>query len=268
MSLTPLASTSNPLYRALLGLAESPRDRRERGATLLDGEHLLQAALDAGQRPTRLIYAAGAAAGPLEAWRRRLPDIPVVLLADGLFARLTPSRTPTGLLAEIPIPRATARNPGFIVLLEDLQDPGNLGALLRTAAAAGVEEAWLSTACADPWSPKALRGGQGAQFALAIRERVDLAEAAADFPGVIHAAVLGAQTSLHDLALQGPIGFAFGNEGAGLSPRLIARAQPFAIPMPGRVESLNVAAAAAICLFERARQVAQVSQRRQPGAAQ
>jgi TrmH family RNA methyltransferase len=160
--------------------------------------------------------------------------------------------SPTGLLAEIAIPAVVNETAQFVVLLEDIQDPGNLGALLRTAAAAGVEQAYLSTACADAWSPKCLRGGQGAHFRLAIQERADLPAVARRFP--VHAAILGAPQSLFDLDLRGAVGFAFGNEGAGLSEALCACSSPFSIPMSDRVESLNVAAAAAVCLFERVRQ--------------
>lgn len=247
------SSRSNPAFQALRELAESSRARRSAGTTLLDGEHLIEAALTAGIRPRRLVYSAASWETPLAHWRERLPDVPVVVFTEALFAALSPVQHPTGLLAEIAIPRQEKPAPKFIVLLEDIQDPGNLGALLRTAAAAGVEQAYLSTACADAWSPKALRGGQGAQFALGVQERADLLHVAAGFPGVIHAAVLGAERSLYDLELHGATGFAFGNEGAGLSAPLQAASQPFRIPMPGRVESLNVAAAAAICLFERAR---------------
>lgn len=249
-----VTSRTNPGYQALRALAEDRRARRQAGATLIDGEHLLDAALAAGNAPRRLVFSASALEGHLTAWRERLPGVPVLVLADTLFASLSPVATPTGVLAEIVIPAPLDAPASFVVLLEDIQDPGNLGALLRTAAAAGVEQAFLSIACADAWSPKCLRGGQGAHFRLAIRERADLPEVARAFPGVIHAAVLGAETTLFDLDLRGATGFAFGNEGAGLSEALRAQARPFSIPMSGRVESLNVAAAAAICLFERMRQ--------------
>jgi TrmH family RNA methyltransferase len=249
-----VTSRTNPGYQALRALAEDRRARRQAGATLIDGEHLLDAALAAGISPRRLVFSAGALEGHLTAWRERLPGVPVLVLADALFASLSPVATPTGVLAEIAIPGPLDAPARFVVLLEDIQDPGNLGALLRTAAAAGVERAFLSTACADAWSPKCLRGGQGAHFRLAIQERAELPEVARAFPGVIHAAVLGAEASLFDLDLRGAVGFAFGNEGAGLSEALRAEASPFTIPMSGRVESLNVAAAAAICLFERVRQ--------------
>ncbi len=250
--MTPLTSRSNPTYQRLRGLAEDRRARREAGTTLLDGEHLLQAALAAGIQPRSLVYAASALDGRLANWRTRLPNASLLVLADALFATLSPVDTPSGLLAEIAIPRVENESARFVMLLEDIQDPGNLGALLRTAAAAGVEQAYLSTACADAWSPKALRGGQGAQFQLAIQERANLIEIAQKIP--VHAAVLGASQSLFKLDLSAEVGFAFGNEGAGLTPALRAACRPFTIPMSGRVESLNVAAAAAVCLFERVRQ--------------
>ncbi len=251
-----LSSRANPGYQALRALAEDRRARRQAGATLIDGEHLLEAALAAGITPRRLVFSASAGEGHLATWRQRLPRVPALQLSDALFASLSPVATPTGVLAEIAIPAPRDAPARFVVLLEDIQDPGNLGALLRTAAAAGVERAYLSTACADAWSPKCLRGGQGAHFRLAIQERADLPEITRAFPGVIHAAVLGASASLFQLDLRGATGFAFGNEGAGLSEALRARASPFTIPMSDRVESLNVAAAAAICLFERVRQQA------------
>ena len=254
MSLTPLTSRSNATYQALRALADDRRARREARATLIDGEHLLESALAAGVIPRRLVFSASALDSRLAGWRSRLPEVPLLVLSDALFATLSPVETPTGVLAEIAIPVVVNPAARFVVLLEDIQDPGNLGALLRSAAAAGVEQAYLSAACADAWSPKALRGGQGAHFRLAISERAELPEVARRFPGVIHAAVLGARLSLFELDLRGAVGFAFGNEGAGLSEALRAATQPFSIPMSGQVESLNVAAAAAVCLFERVRQ--------------
>jgi len=256
-ALTPLTSRGNATYQSLRALAEDRRARRQAGATLLDGEHLLESALAAGIMPRRLVFAASALEGRLAGWQARLPDVAVLVLSDALFATLSPVDSPTGVLAEIAIPSVVNETAQFVVLLEDIQDPGNLGALLRTAAAAGVEQAYLSTACADAWSPKCLRGGQGAHFRLAIQERADLAAVARHFP--VHAAVLGARQSLFEMDLRGAVGFAFGNEGAGLSEALRACTSPFSIPMSENVESLNVAAAAAVCLFERVRQRAQLA---------
>jgi TrmH family RNA methyltransferase len=142
------------------------------------------------------------------------------------------------------------------VLLEDIQDPGNLGAILRSAAAAGVQTIYLSKHCADVWSPKVLRAGMGAHFVLSIQENADLPQVAQGLPGMLIAMSLDADQSLFDLQLTGPVAFAVGNEGVGLSTELAQMAtQRVKIPMPGAVESLNAAAAAAVCLFERVRQI-------------
>lgn len=249
-----VGARDNPLYRELRALATDRRARRAAGRTLLDGPHLLEAAAQAGVRIERLIYAEAALAGELGAWRQRLADVPVLVLPDRLLATLTPVDSPTGLLAQIAIPRREPAPGGCVVLLENIQDPGNLGALLRVAAASGVRVAHLSPNCAEAWSPKCLRGGQGAHFHLVIREGQDLTAVARDFQGALHAAVLGAGDALWTLDLRGRVGFAFGNEGAGLSDALRQVCRPFSIPMAPGVESLNVAAAAAVCLFERVRQ--------------
>jgi TrmH family RNA methyltransferase len=246
-----ISSRDNPLFKTLRKLADSPRHRREAGKTLLDGWHLVEAYRRAVGEPEMLILSQGMADG-LE----RTQAGAAVVLPDGMFAELSPVKTPTGVLALVPYPVSVAnRQPAFCLLLEDIQDPGNLGSLLRSAAAAGCDTAYLSTGCADPWSPKALRAGMGAHFVLALRERADLAQVAADFPGQVVATSLEAEGSLYELDLAGPVAFIVGNEGGGISPVLQAAAsRRVKIPMPGAVESLNAAAAAAICLFERVRQ--------------
>lgn len=246
-----ISSRSNPRFQELRGLAEQPRLRRESDRTLLDGEHLLTEALKAGLLLERLVFREGYDSMP---WQQRLPDVPVTVLSAALFKQVSPVVTPSGLLAVLAIPRPARLEPGDLLLLEEVQDPGNLGAILRTAAAAGIRQACLSKGCAEAWSPKALRGGQGAQLRLQIHEHADLVEVAGSFDGQVLAASLRAPKSLYELDLRGPAAFLFGNEGAGISPALAAVAQPFSIPMPGATESLNVAAAVAVCLFEQVRQ--------------
>lgn len=246
-----ITSRSNPLFQELRGLAEQPRLRRESNQTLLDGEHLLEEALAAGQQPERLIFQEGI---DTTGWMARLPGIRVSVFSAPLFKLLSPVSTPTGLLTVLPIPRPAGPVTGDAILIEDVQDPGNLGAILRTVAAAGIRQACLSKGCAEAWSPKALRGGQGAQFRLQIHEHADLVGLATRYEGQVLASALRAPISLYQLDLRGQTAFLFGNEGAGLSPELLALARPFSIPMPGGMESLNVAAAAAVCLFEQVRQ--------------
>lgn len=254
MSIRRITSRDNPAYREWLILATDARDRRARGRTLLDGPHLLRAALEAGLQPAGLAVAEGVVSPESSELLARLSEVPVLEMPASLFKALSPVQSPTGLLATLDIPRPPVAKQNFVVLLESIQDPGNLGALLRVAAAAGVEAAYLSPGCTEAWSPKCLRGGQGAHFVLDIHEGADLPALAMSLPGGVHAAALGGQSDLYGLDLSGPVAFAFGNEGAGLSLELLAASRSFCIPMPGRVESLNVATAAAVCLFERVRQ--------------
>jgi len=142
-----------------------------------------------------------------------------------------------------------------------VQDPGNVGAMLRTAAAAGVEQVLLSKHCAFAWAPKVLRAGQGAHFLTTIVEDVDLVGWARRFrrDGRVLAAVASGGTDLYASAIASRVAIVIGNEGAGLSAELLAEADArVTIPMPGGAESLNAAAAAAVVLFECVRQ------RRQP----
>lgn len=251
-----IISRDNPTYKQLKRLAESARERRKAERTLLDGAHLVAACLAAGMQPEMLVVAEGAASnaevcGMLTSAAAALK----IQLSDSLFAEISPVETPTGVLALLEIPHLPVPDrPEFGLLLEDVQDPGNLGSILRSAAAAGVQVAWLSVGCADAWSPRVLRAGMGAHFVLPIVERADLRALAVGFSGQTLAACLQGE-SLYRLDLNGPVAFIIGNEGAGLSRELIESAgKRFTIPMPGQVESLNVAAAAAVCLFERARQ--------------
>jgi TrmH family RNA methyltransferase len=159
-------------------------------------------------------------------------------------------------MAIVPAPRHEYReSTGLCLLLDGIQDPGNVGSILRTAAAAGVEQVLLSPQCAFAWSPKVLRAGQGAHFYLQIFEDIDLVAWARGYRGTLVAAVAAAGEPLFTLDLAPPIAIAIGNEGAGLSDALrLASARSVTIPMPGGFDSLNAAAAAAVCLFEYVRQ--------------
>ncbi len=250
-----IVSLQNPQYKNLRKLVESASLRREQQRTLLDGEHLVQAYLASGGVPRLLIVVESIVEHPLLA---RLRHVPVLQLTQRLFSALSPVKTPTGLMLLIDIPPVDPPpRPAFIVLLERIQDPGNLGAMLRSAAAAGAEAVYLSEGCADAWSPKVLRGGMGAHFATQIVEQADLVGVAHAFAGKLCSAVLNAPQDLFAVDLTGAVAFAVGNEGAGLSAELRALANTeFSIPMPGTVESLNAAAALAVCVFERVRQLA------------
>ena len=252
-----IISRSNATFKQLKKLAESARERRLAGRALLDGVHLVDACLAAGIVPVMLLVRADSVARvEIATLLDRATTAEKIMLPHGMFDELSPVDTPVGIMALINIPQPQApASPRFALMLEDLQDPGNLGSILRSAAAAGVDVAWLSAGCADAWSPRVLRAGMGAHFVLPIIERADLAAAVAGFDGMTLAACLKGEP-LHDIDLAGPVAFMIGNEGSGLGEALMAAAdRRFTIPMPGAVESLNAAAAAAICLFERVRQL-------------
>ncbi len=252
-----ITSRDNPLFKSLRKLAESSRERRKLGKTLLDGEHLIAAYAASGKFPESIILSEGSErTAVISGLLSQRTDISVTEFSPALFSEISPVKTPSGILALISIPSSQHGSQQFCVLLEDIQDPGNLGAILRSAAAAGVQTIYLSKHCADVWSPKVLRAGMGAHFVLSIQENADLPQVAQGLPGMLIAMSLDADQSLFDLQLTGPVAFAVGNEGVGLSTELAQMAtQSVKIPMPGAVESLNAAAAAAVCLFERVRQI-------------
>lgn len=245
-----IQSRDNVFFKQLKKLAESGRERRKSGLTLLDGVHLVQAYEDAFGRLDTLVVAESAASGEVA---RYAAGRETVVVADALMRDLGLVDTPSGLLAVAPIPAAREgfRRDRDAILLDGVQDPGNLGTLLRTAAAAGIRQAVLSPGCASAWAPKVLRAGQGAHFALSIHEDLDLSTVMADYAGTTAVTCLDGATSLYEAAWSGPVAWVFGAEGQGVRPQLIeAAALRIRIPMPGDVESLNVAAAAAVCLFE------------------
>jgi len=252
-----IQSRDNPLYKELVKLSGSARQRGKANQTLLDGAHLLTSYLDAGMQPRHVLISA-AALGDTEitALLDRMDSVPVTQLDEKLFAGLSDLKTPTGIIAliEVPVPDTPVSQSRFALLLEDIQDPGNLGSMLRSAAAAGCDAVFLSPGCADAWSPKVLRAAMGGHFGLKVHEFQNLPDVAKGFSGSLLAASLQAKHSLYDCDLSGNLAFLIGNEGAGLSGELLELAtQKITIPMHGKVESLNAAAATAICLFEAAR---------------
>jgi TrmH family RNA methyltransferase len=245
-----LTSKDNPKVRHWQKLGEDARYRRAKKRTLLEGPHLLAAALDHGHKPAALV---ATEEGMANAEISRLvgrSGVKPVLVSPGVFRRIVDAENPPGIAAEIAIAQPGDRS-GNTVFLEGVQDPANVGAIMRSAAAFGIASVVLDPACADPWSPKALRAGMGGHFALGIRATSDLAEALAAYPGTTVCTVPRGGTTLREVQLNGQIAWLFGAEGRGLSEEAMRRANVrITIPMAGGSESLNVAAAAAICLYE------------------
>lgn len=254
-----ISSADNPQFKALLKLAHSSRERRLAGYSLLDGVHLLQAYQARLGAPEQLVVShAGAADAQILALLNHAPQVTPLLLSDALFRQLSSVATPTGIIAVIKTPRREGPPPTLesCVMLEDIQDPGNLGSILRSCAAAGIAQIFLSKPSVNAWSPRVLRAAMGAHFNVDIYERSDLIELARHFPGRVLVTQCDVPRKVFDADLSGKIALIFGNEGAGVSAALKQCAhEAIAIPMSGATESLNVAAAAAVCLFERVRQI-------------
>lgn len=257
-----ISSREHPFVKKLLKLQISPAYRQAEKLTLLDGVHLVESYLACGGIPLSLVISESGSrdyeirqiigqtnAAAVDCWT----------LSDALFKHVSPVKTPVGILALIPLPAFPGsdgiRDCSFGVMLEAIQDPGNLGSILRSAAAAGVSDVFLSADCADGWSPKTLRAGMGAHFHLRLHEDVDLMTLAEEYRGEIIAATLQDAIPVYAANLREPVIFAFGNEGSGLSEEFLQRIdRRVKVVMPGKMESLNVAAAAAVCLFEHVRQ--------------
>jgi TrmH family RNA methyltransferase len=252
----PVAITSrgNPLLARVRRLAQDGGAYRRAGAVWLEGDHLCEALRARGRPATQALIAESAWAGDvrlreLAGWAPR-----VALVADVLMKTISTLESPPAIGFLLDAPAEALVDPlAATVVLDRLQDAGNVGSILRSAAALGAAQVLALKGTAALWSPKVLRAGMGAHFALRLLEGLD--EAALDglrVPLVATSSHTG--ELLRDAALPAPCAWVLGHEGQGVAATLMGRcALQVRIPQPGGEESLNVAAAAAICLYESAR---------------
>ncbi len=248
-----ISSRGNQHFKHLKKLNESPRYRHEVQQTILDGMHLIESYAECFGSPDSIALIEGGNIDKIKSYLNE--DTQVLEFPAGLFSEIAPVISPTGILASINIPHLEApKKQNCILLLEDIQDPGNLGSILRSAGASGVDLVYLSDHCADLWSPKVLRGGQGAHFHLPCIEKVNFSDITKTFTGKILATTLSGK-SIFQEDLKGPVAFIFGNEGNGIhSETMRLTSHSIHIPMEKGIESLNVSAAVSICLYEKYRQ--------------
>jgi len=254
-----LSSVHNDTIKQLSKLVQQGREQRKQGVMLLEGIHLCEAGLASGWKIVQLFINLRTVSKPevVNLLQRMPPTSQLFTLDDALLAKVSALASAPEILAvcQRPTP-APANSTDSRVLLEDIQDPGNLGTILRSAAASGVNQVYLSPGCVDVYSTKVLRAAMGAHFVLALYEQADLGQQLQAFDGVKLVTSLEGNVSLYAQDLRSAVAFVFGNEGAGVSAALLAQADAkVRIPMPGRAESLNVAMAATLCLFERVRQL-------------
>lgn len=256
-----ISSRDNAQFKELKQLATSAAARKKAGLSLLDGVHLCQAFLQQGGHAVQVIFSESSLT--LAEVARLLSDceaknLPCLSLPDALYSALSQVENGVGVLMVVATPRLAVtevlkRN---AVLLDGLQDPGNMGSILRSAAAAGISQIYCSQGCVAAWSPKVLRAGMGAHFLLEIFEGVALADLIAQSQIAVIATSSHTETSLYQCDLNRPVAWLFGHEGQGVSAELMVMAkETVIIPQRPEIESLNVAASAAICFFEQYRQI-------------
>ncbi|MEL6159242.1 MAG: RNA methyltransferase [Cyanobacteria bacterium J06623_5] len=259
-----LTSLQNPTVKQLRKL-QQPKERRKQSMMLLEGTHLIEAASETGY-PLQVLCCT-------EAWQARYPAIyrqaialaaRIELVSPEVLKSMASTVSPDGVIATAPrrnvwesLASAPSDSATLGVMMETLQDPGNLGTIIRTAAAAGSEALWLSPDSVDLGHPKVLRASAGQWFRQPMAT-VDVAQKARQLTenGVqVVATTAAAELDYWQLDLTQPTVFAMGNEGAGLSDELMAAASvSVKIPVMPGVESLNVAVSTALVLYEACRQ--------------
>lgn len=249
-----VTSRDNPLLVKLRKLAAEPAAYRKLGQLWVEGDHLCDAFLKRGGRPAQSVITEAAWEQPALRELARAADV-VTVIPLSLMAALSTLESPAPLGFVLPWSDKGAIQPlSPTVILDRLQDAGNVGTVLRTAGAFGFTQCIALKGTAALWSGKVLRAGMGAHFGLNLVEQA--AEADLD---TLRSPLLGtsshAPQALHEVDLPWPCAWVMGHEGQGMSAGLAARCvQMLRIPQPGGEESLNVGAAAAICLYESNRQ--------------
>jgi len=274
-----IRSRKNPHIKLLKDLVMGGRLRRSHNAAWVEGERLCRSYFDTQTSlpilvaSEKLLLADVVASAPrgIQSFRE------VWIIPADCFSEITQieSSLGWGLVIEVPIPSGSnddlsnnetqlsagrkALMQSAVVIVDRIQDPGNLGALLRSAAAAGIAQCWCITGTVDPWSPKVLRAAMGAHFQMTIRQGVNAKQAidACRLRGfhLLSTANQPDAVSLYaaELQLNQPIAWVFGQEGDGVAQEFLSQAQVVVIPQTAAVESLNVAVAAGICFFEMCR---------------
>lgn len=256
---TVITSTANAQVKYIRTLCSDRRARQREAALVLEGVRLVAEALAAGVALRVALYApdqlAQTAAG--QQLRQHLARLPGCFPAtERVVAAAAATVSPQGVVAVADWP-APVRTPGLVLVLAGLQDPGNVGTLLRSAEAAGASQVLSSRGTADLYSPKVVRAAMGAHFSLPLQGDLDWPALAAALDGLprIYAAVGGAPLAYDDADWRGRVALLIGNEAQGIDRAGLALATAqVAIPLAGRAESLNAAVAGSVILFEALRQ--------------
>lgn len=244
---THITSRDNPLLKELRKLSADSTAYRKQGRFWVEGDHLCRAALLRDCRPQIAVFSEHFwPLAPVEYARIAIKNI---VISDALFTELSGLESPAPFGFVMDMPQDVVMQPlAATVILDRVQDAGNVGSILRSAGAFGFRQVIALRGTAALWSPKVLRAGMGAHFGLSLLEGLELSSLdALKVPIVVTSSHQG--ELIHNLRLPQPCAWAMGHEGQGVCLELMARAAVHVrIGQPGGEESLNVAAAAAICL--------------------
>jgi TrmH family RNA methyltransferase len=251
-----LESKDNPKIKHLRGLIEQNSYRKKQGQTVLEGSHLCLAWLEQNRKINAIFTTENALKHPdlndiLDQYQGK-----VFVIGESLYKDLSTLGTTLACLAIVDLPSSSQAldYQADTLILENVQDPGNVGTLLRSAAAAGIQQIVCTKGSASLWSPRVLRAGMGAHFSLQTFENIQLEEILEQFKIPVYVTSSHRSTSLYAKDLSQPCVWILGNEGQGVSDYALAHAEAVTIPQPGGQESLNVAIAGSVCFFEMVRQ--------------
>lgn len=245
---TTISSRDNPLLKRLRVLAQDNTAYRKQGQVWLEGDHLCRALLARDHKPALALFTE-------DGWHRVAPDLRHAasknhVLSSALMKSISGLESPAEVGFVWDLPSAPVLHPGqATVVLDRLQDAGNVGSILRSAAAFGFKQVLAIKGTAALWSPKVVRAGMGAHFGLRLIEGLSVEDLSAlQVPLVVTSSHQG--VLLPQAELPYPCAWVMGHEGQGVCEALAAQARlSVCIPQPGGEESLNAAAAAAICLY-------------------
>lgn len=256
-----ITSMNNPQIKNLSLLQRKAKARKEQGLFVVEGIKMVEEAKASGLLDK--VYVSESFYQDKEKSQRFLEDINYELIADSVFKQVTDTMTPQGIMGTVRRPEYSLdhmlkEDNAFILLLEDIRDPGNLGTIIRTAEGAGITGLIMNSSCADILQPKVVRSTMGSIYRVPYYEASDFAGLLLELKEAgfeLYAAHLSGVSYDREGSFMGKCGLLIGNEAAGLSDEVASMADRLIrIPMAGKVESLNAAVAAAILMYEAARQ--------------
>lgn len=257
-----ITSNSNELIKKIYKYTKSQSERKKDSIAILDGLHLLEEIFKAGN-PNKILYIFCTKKALLSSEINiflKNKNLKTIIVNESIMNKISPTKTPQGILGVYNFPNSSnlSKNATTIILLDRIADPGNLGTIIRTGVAMGVDAFFCSSGCAQVWSPKVLRASQGAHFYTNIFTDFNLSDIKKIFNGEIFGTFLDSNAnSIYKTNFPTKIGLCFGNEGSGINISEFDKYgdKKLFIPMSKNFESLNVAIASGICLSERKRQL-------------